>query len=351
MTATSEYNGLFSIEKDNLSSFDIDEQLNNSTLQYVSVKTSLSEKHWSLINELISRHKNQLTLSLSFDNERMFVSRPTWDNLEFLSGLPKLKQLEIFDPYIANIENVFECLNLEKFSLRKVNKEMTISIRGISKLNKLKFLSLQTSVVDFEEVNKLVQLEELESWKQKMDFNISGLTNLTCLYLNSSKSQKSDEFLLHFPKLKTLHLYGDFLSNFKFINGLKQLNQLTISKNKAIQDIEFIKELQQLEVLEFWQVSQISILPDLSNLMLKVLKLSQMKRLNDISNIVLLKSLEEIEIDSISEVEYSIWIKLLNELPNLKKFRAEFDNIEEWKSLVKETHKRGIDTYAVNNYW
>lgn len=350
MKATSEYNGLFSIEKDNFSSFDIDEQLNNSTLQYVSVKASLSEKHWSLINELIGSHKNQLTLSLSFDNERMFACRPTWDNLEFLIGLSNLKQLAIFDPYIANIENVFECLNLEKFSLRAVNKEVTISIKGISKLNKLKSLTLQTSVVDFEEVNKLVQLEEFESWKQKKDFNISGLTNLTFLYLNSSKSQKSDEFLLHFPKLKTLHIYGDFLSNFKFIKELKQLNELTISKNKAIQDIEFIKELQQLEILEFCQVSQISILPDLSNLMLKVLKLSQMKRLNDISNIVLLKSLEEIEIDGIPEVEYSLWIKLLDELPNLKKFRAEFDNIEDWKSLVKETHKRGIDTYAVNNY-
>jgi hypothetical protein len=351
MTATSEYNGLFSIEKDNLSSLDIEEQLNNSTLQYVTLKTNLSGQHWGLINELIGRHKNQLTLSLSFENERMFANRPTWDNLEFLSDLSNLKQLEIFDPYIANIENVFECLNLEKFILREVNKEVTISIKGISKLNKLKLLSLQTSVEDFTEVNELDQLEVLETCKQKKDFNISGLTNLTDLYLNSSKSQKSDEFLLQFPKLKKLHLYGDFLCNFKFIKGLNQLNQLTISKNKAIQDIKFLMELKQLEVLEFWQVSQINNLPDLSNLTLKVLKLSQMKRLNDISNIVLLKSLEEIEIDTIPEVEYYFWIKLLDELPNLKKFRAVFDNLEEWKSLVKETHKRGIDTHALNNYW
>lgn len=348
MTTTSEYNGSFSIEKDNLSIFDIEKQINNSELNYISVNTSLSEHHWDLINQLICRHKNTLTLSLLFKDERMLANEPTWKNLEFLSGLTHLKRLDIFDPFVSNITKVFECLNLEKFSLQETNKEVTLSIKGISKLKKLKSLSLQTSVNDFGEVNDLIQLEELATFKQKKDFDISGLRNLTWLYLYSSKSQKSDEFLLDFPNLKTLHLYGDFLSNFKFICELKKLTELTVSKNKIIQDFCFLKEIKQLEILEFWQVSQINIFPDLSSLELKVLKLSQMKRLTDISNILFLKSLEVIEIDNIPEVEYSFWIELLDELTNLKKFRVEFDNIEEWKSLVKETNKRGIDTYTVN---
>jgi hypothetical protein len=76
-----------------------------------------------------------------------------------------------------------------------------------------------------------------------------------------------------------------------------------------------------------------------------------MKRLNDISNILLLKSLQEIEIDHIPDVEYSFWIKLLDELPDLKKFRAEFEPFQEWQSLVNETQKRGIDTYTIYTNW
>ena len=129
------------------------------------------------------------------------------------------------------------------------------------------------------------------------------------------------------------------------------LTELSISKNKALKNIDFIKDLKQLEILEFWQVSQINSLPDLSNLQLKVLKLSQMKRLSNISNILLLKSLEEIEIDHIPEIEYPFWIKLLDELLNLKKFRAEFEPFQEWQSLVKETQKRGIETYTIYTNW
>jgi hypothetical protein len=351
MSETTEFNGLFEIEKDKLTQHQIEEQLTNSLLDFVSVQTNLSEEHWGLIDELIGRHQNPITLCLTFNDESMLAGKPSFDNLDFLSGLRNLKRLEINDPYITHISAVFDCFNLEQFKLCEVFNEEPVSIKGIEKLNKLTSLSLQTSVNDFELINELVQLEKLESWKQKKDFNLSGLTNLTWLYLNSSKSQMTDEFLLHFPKLKTLHLYGDCLSNFKFIHELNLLTELSISKNKVLKDIDFIKDLQQLEILEFWQVSQINSLPDFSNLELKVLKLSQMKRLTDISNILLLKSLEEIEIDHIPHVEYSFWIKLLDELANLKKFRVEFEPLKEWKSLVKETNKRGIDTYSIYNNW
>ncbi len=351
MSETTEFNGLFEVEKDKLSLHQIEEQLSNSLLDFVTVQTNLSEQHWGLINELIGRHQNPITLCLTLNDESLIAEKPSFDNLDFLSGLTNLKRLEINDPYITNISAVFNCINLELFKLCEVFNEEPISIKGIEKLKQLKSLSLQTSVTDFELINELVQLERLESWKQKKDFTISGLTNLTWLYLNSSKSQKTDEFLLHFPKLKTLHIYGDFLSNFQFIHELNLLTELSISKNKTLKNIDFIKDLKQLEILEFWQVSQVNSLPNISNLQLKVLKLSQMKRLNDISNILLLKSLEEIEIDHIPDVEYSFWIKLLDELPNLKKFRAEFEPIQEWQSLVKETQKRGIETYTIYTNW
>jgi len=347
MLETTEFNGLFEVEKDKLSQQQIEEQLTNSLLDFVSVQTNLSEQHWGLVNELIGRHQNPITLCLTFNDESMLAENPSFSNLDFLSGLTNLRRLEINDPYITNISSVFDCLNLEQFKLCEVIKELTISIKGIEKLKQLKSLSLQTSVTYFELINELVQLEKLETWKQKKDFTISGLPNLTWLYLNSSKSHKTDEFLLNFPKLKTLHLYGDFLSNFKFINELNLLTELSISKNKVLKDIDFIKDLKQLEILEFWQVSQINSLPNLSILPLKVLKLSQMKRLNDISNILLLKSLQEIEIDHIPDIEYSFWIKLLDDLPHLKKFRAEFEPFQEWQSLVNETQKRGIDTYTI----
>jgi hypothetical protein len=338
----------YSIDNPNFQKEELAPLLAHKTLENLSVSVPLSMEQWGWIDELLGSHANTLNLGLIAWDKKLLANQPTWDALDFLPSLKHLRELTIFDPNIRDIATVFQCIELQSFVFMDSRKNGSLDVKGISKLRKLKTLLLGWPVVHFEEINTLEGLENLLVSNQKKGFDISRLRNLTELSLSAVATQASDAFLLDFPKLRSLHVWGDFLHQFTAIQELKAFKSLSISKNKKLNSLDFVEGIPQLESLELYQVSNVTRLPDLSQLRdLKTLKIMQMKRLSDLSNILQMKSLEELEIVEVPEKPFTFWLEILDHLPNLKEFRVEHGNWEEMIAIAKEIRSRGIGTYEI----
>lgn len=327
----------------------LEAELNNPNLDVISFSYPQKPAAWQDVNDFLGRHPNRLTIGLWFDNDRFFEGKPTWEDLSFLGGMTHLKKLEIFDPPIQSIADVFACTGLESLMVHEHNTTQILSLKGVSALKSLTNLAMHNRCDHFREIGELVQLTSLATWYQKKDIQtLEKLVNLESLYLHSAQSRRDANFLLPMTRLRDLHIWGDFLKSFDLVPKAGKLESLAISRCYRLDNLDFVLEIPTLETLSLYQVSKIKSLPDLSQLPnLKHLSLTQMKRLRGLSGLQNVTTLETLEVSELHIDDLEFWKELVRRNPNIRKVTVESEDWDNWVEWLKEMKANGIETMAI----
>ncbi|WP_283688755.1 immunoglobulin-like domain-containing protein [Clostridium perfringens] len=180
--------------------------------------------------------------------------------------LESLKNLNLENKNIKNIEGINYCINLKSLNLIKNNIS---DITPLSNLNNLTILRLNNNKIsDINSLTNLTNLTNLDLGINNIS-NISPLNNLkklTILELGLNKISNI-ETLSNLTNLKTLRMMNNNISDISSISNLNNLTTLNLSSNK-ISDISSLINLKNLKTLrlENNNISNISIISNLTKL-------------------------------------------------------------------------------------
>ncbi len=195
---------------------------------------------------------------------------PTWSvgkdySLDFLKHYSGIRALEVFLPALTSIDAIAEHVNeIEFLSLGEFNKK-TVSLKPLSDLNKLKYLSLVKNKKDIDSIDSLSSLGylSLTGYQEKQIEHVASLSNLENLYLG----------------------FGTF-EGLNAIKGLSKLTSLEILWVKKLHELSALEKLTSLEHLHLSTLKQVTVIPDISNLShLKSLVMDTMNGLSSLSGI------------------------------------------------------------------
>jgi internalin A len=132
-------------------------------------------------------------------------------------------------------------------------------------------LSFQFDVSGYENLDHL----GAEYWKGLI--GVDKCTNLTSLVL-SKYTEKDLEKITSLKKLKILHIYNSAITTLKGLSAFKSLNELSLNRNNALEDIGEIAELKSLRKLIIEKCKNISDHSFLENMKgIEVLKIDKPK--------------------------------------------------------------------------
>ena len=227
---------------------------------------------------------------------------PTWSvgndyGLDFLKHYSGIRALEVFLPALTSIDAIAEYVNeIEFLSLGEFNKK-TVSLRPISELNKLNYLSVVKNKKDFDSIATLTSLRDLSltGYQEKQIEHVASLSNLESLYLG----------------------FGTF-ENLNAIKGLSKLTSLEILWVKKLHDLSALENLTSLENLHLSSLKQVTSIPNVSNLNhLKSLVIDTMNGLSSLSGIKG-SSINELAVIN-SKIDPVLFSELNNSLPELQR--------------------------------
>jgi len=254
-----------------------------------------------------------------------------------LSGLKKLRVLDLRFNKIDNIEPLKNLSNLEELNLYE-NKIVDIS--PLLSLPKLKKLNLsRNEITDLTLVSQLTGLTNL-----KLEYcnifkspSLAGLNNLKALDLMSNDIFYMD-FIADLPEgLEELNLQRNNIKNINNLNLLPGLKKLVLEGNnlKDISPIKNLKNLEELNLSDNKKIEDFSPLERLINL--KKLDLSELY----IDNIAFLSGLTNLEDLDICHFNVTLKkisdLKPLENLKNLKNLNANENEIDNIKPLADLT--------------
>ncbi|MGI9527459.1 MAG: hypothetical protein ACR2MS_10155 [Weeksellaceae bacterium] len=234
---------------------------NTKMKTFIKIQDNLSDKELSKLNLLLDS-ENIYGIEISYLGE---AYGPVWDkdknyNLDFVNKLTNIKGLSLFLPKTKELDFLPPTLNwlsIGEFDNKKV------SLKPISNLSRLKYLSLVRNSNNLSEISKLKQLEQASFTGYQL---------------------KKLEFIGELNELNDLYIAFGGGENIDFLKNLKILKRLEILRVRNLSDISSISNLSELEWLKIEDQAQVDQLPDLSNLKkLEHLSLINLKNLKDIS--------------------------------------------------------------------
>lgn len=207
--------------------------------------------------------------------EHMLVGFATLENLDYFSGLSKLKTLDLrFDKQVTDLSPLANLKNLEELNiwgtgvsdlsplaglekLKFINARMT-KITDLSSVVKIKNLTaidlLRTEVSDISPLAKMEKMTEIMLCTTKVE-DLSPLypiaKRITYLDLCNTPFRKFED-LKQFTNLDTLKLWGLPLGKLDFLSGLKKLEELDLSgaEFESLAPLYEIKSLRKLTMLD-----------------------------------------------------------------------------------------------------
>lgn len=227
---------------------------------------------------------------------------PTWDagkdySLDFLKHYSGIRALEVFLPALTSIDTIAEHVSeIEFLSLGEFNKK-TVSLKPLTDVNKLNYLSLVKNKKDFESIASIPSLRALSltGYQEKQIEHVASLSNLESLYLG----------------------FGTF-EGLNAIKGLSKLTSLEILWVKKLHDLSALEKLSSLECLHLSTLKQVTSIPDISNLsLLKSLVMDTMNGLSSLSGISG-SSIKELTVIN-SKIDPLLFSEVNNSLPGLKR--------------------------------
>lgn len=319
--------------------------------------------HFSFLNQL----ENLETLLL-----RSFKLK----SIDFLTGLEKLRVLDIAGNEIDNIKPVENFQDLILLNLENNNKITDLS--PIEKLNKLLALYLRnTGINDLSSIANCIELHILDlQYTNVNDLSpLNKMTNLVNLNISGTKVTNLNNLN---KKVRLVRLGGQITGsqNITFLKNQKKLEELSIKSEVNIEYIKYLPKLQKLElshlpeivslaplskhpllntlVISFSKLndlSPLSSIPNLKNLAFfvvyagfeNIIKIGEMKKLeffqvsySDIDNIKFIsgsKSLRTLIIEG-SQIQDISPVINCTELRNIVLFETKVENIKQLEALI-----------------
>jgi Leucine-rich repeat (LRR) protein len=263
-----------------------------------------------LLEEQLDFPLKQLPLNKIYDKEKgQFIKEEKRGYALTESGQVSALILDFISTKLYDVQLLAGFEELDTLSLKEAGDELLF----LSGLKKLKFLDISwNQITDYSFFKDLNNLNSLDLSGNKIT-DYSFLKDLKSLNsLNLSRNNISDiSFLKDLKSLNSLNLIDNQISDISFLKDLKSLNSLNLSRNN-ISDISFLKELKSLNSLNLIdnQISDISFLKELKSL--NSLDLSD-NQISDISFLKELKSLNWLDLSRNKITNFSF----LRELKNL----------------------------------
>ena len=230
------------------------------------------------------------------------------------SELESLKELNVHESNISNLDGLQYCINLTSLHL---NGEKISDISPISKLTKLTYLYLDADMIsDISPISNLKKLVTLYlNRNQISDISpIANLTNLVELYLDQNKISDISP-ISNLTNLTKLYLTDNQISDISPIRNLTNLNYLHLDFNN-ISNIKPLESLTKLKMLflGYNQISDINSIGSLTNLTGLFLSDNKINDINSIKNLTNLSSLNlnNNKISNINSLEKLTKLRFLN---------------------------------------
>ncbi|MDR1198682.1 MAG: hypothetical protein LBK94_06675 [Prevotellaceae bacterium] len=198
------------------------------------------------IQFVIENKLDQIQIRYGSDEKNNNVA-VDFKELEKLS--PYLKTLSFCDLHnmeIINFESIYSLNKLEKIYMPSIKK----IIIDISRFNKLRHLGVEYWK-GIKNIGKIKTLESMVIIKYPYEniVELSSLSNLKILHIYSSKI-KSLEGIEKLRYLEELSLSrNNYLENINIIKDIKSLNKLSIEKCKKLKEHNFVYELENIKSL------------------------------------------------------------------------------------------------------
>lgn len=218
--------------------------------------------------------------------EKLTIHEKVLDNLDFLSGMEHLKQLDLTGCRFPapSLSTLSDLPNLEHLTIAKCGLSTIASLEGASRLNyldassntlrNLEVLSSMTTlthlnlahnaVMELNQLSGLVNLSKLDISSNAVATltPIAECTNLTVLNADNNQLTTLDG-LQNMKMLSELSLDHNALTNVDILADCTDLTDLSIAKNQ-ITSITALSTLEKLEIFDFSD-NQIKALPQWSS--------------------------------------------------------------------------------------
>ncbi len=163
------------------------------------------------------------------------IEDKTVTSLEDLVFFPNLTNLKLGRLTLENLDGIENCTKLTSLNFSGTKIKNYDKVKNISNLNSLELYS----AVDDESFGKVIEsLKDLTNFKYLRLWHNDELINLKEI----GKLKNLNRLVIEYSNINIM--------NIDVIGELKSLKTLTISQNKGISSIEFIKNLTNLETLE-----------------------------------------------------------------------------------------------------
>jgi internalin A len=198
------------------------------------------------IQFVIENKLEQIQIRYGFDEKN---NNATVDFKELEKLSPYLKILSFCDLHnmeIINFESIYSLNKLEKIYINPMGK-FTFDV---SRFNKLRHLGIEYWK-GIKNIGKIKTLESMVIIKYPYEniSELSSLSNLKILHIYSSKI-KSLEGIERLKSLEELSLSrNNSLENINIIKNINSLNKLSIEKCKKLIDYNFVYELENIKSL------------------------------------------------------------------------------------------------------
>ena len=138
---------------------------------------------------------------------------------------------------------------LEKLSLRGGN--YTSLEKMFNEMPKLTYLDADTQKIEFSLIaeNSVLEYLGMEGAKTKEWEGITNLKNLKDLYINGNIALENIDFLLSLSNLEKIRLYNcSKITQIPDLSGLKKLKSVSVEICNRLEDISELKKLENIEI-------------------------------------------------------------------------------------------------------
>lgn len=264
---------------------------------------------------MIQINRIQSPVKLNFDE----IIRQTSNGIEVVVQFPEpIKEINILDQIneLCKICNKNLCIRF--YGHYKTGFDCNL-VRKLTNAKSL-FLDCLQSVVNFQELKNLNQLERLNigvfNLEEKDFLSWENLKNLSYLCLVETRKNNIDlRYLDNYQKIETLFLNGHS-KNIDAVGSLSALTRISLSISSKV-SISFLNKLQSLKKLTLILGGRIN-LDELENYHLEDLEIIRVKGFNRFDNVSEFKNLKKLLIEDQIQLEK---IQFNREIPNLSDLR------------------------------